>query len=109
LVNYAIPNPNTIDTSIVSIVRTGAAAPSNAITISAPDSDVIVKAWAVGNRVKTVYYTTLADVIYFNEDSSYMFSNMRGLTSTDLFDNVISSSIVNAEYMFNNCIKLRET
>ena len=53
---------------------------SAAQDIATADSDWPVYTWFDNG---TIYYYTEADEVFFNADSSYMFANMRGLTSID--------------------------
>ena len=70
--------------------------------ISSPYSENEVVAWFTW---WVLYYTTQADIIYLNSDSSYMFEELRWLTSLDL-SNWNTSRVTSMRNMFYRCIKL---
>jgi uncharacterized repeat protein (TIGR02543 family) len=70
---------------------------TNTTVISADDSANEVVAWT--DKSGTVYVYSESPIIYFNPDSSYMFSRFKNLKSIDMskFD---SSLVTDASYMF---------
>ncbi len=96
------------DTNIKSIVRSSTAPDLSQMTedniISIEESKTIIYAWFdQGN----IYWWTESEEVYFNDDSSYMYSNFRGLELLD-FETINSSRIVNMSYMFSNLVSLSD-
>lgn len=95
----------TADTAITAIVRSPSApdASENTIDISSANDGSIL-AWFDGSS-GTVYWWSSADKVYFNGDSSFMFSDFQALVNIEL--NGFDSSRVTTLYsMFNECKQL---
>ena len=100
-------NPNArrsdIDESITAIRRANQIDDSKEkVDISSELSDIQIYAWYDNG---TVYYYSLADKIFMNEDSLYLFSNFWNVTEIELntFD---SSKVINMAAMFEDCRSL---
>ena len=70
--------------------------------LSTDDSQEVVYGWYDAG---TIYYYSEAEEIYLNEDSSYMFYNLRALESIDS-DDFNFKLVTNMEGMFKNCTNL---
>ena len=92
------------DTSITKIIHWNGDIPSWVITkeISTLDSVSPVYVWY---DHWTVYYHTEADKIYFNQDTSYMFYNLKNLESIDISERD-TSKVTNMDSMFFGCSSL---
>lgn len=48
----------------------------------------------------TIYWYTTASTVYLNEDSSYLFANLKNLTTIPDISQMITSGVTNMSYMF---------
>jgi len=96
---------NSEDTNIEKFERSTTPAPDLVRTeiISSQDSVVETVAWYENGTIK--YYTD-AEIIYMNQNSSYMFQKCSNLKSVDLYD-LNTSKVTNISSMFYNCSKIR--
>ena len=93
------PTQDTVNTSIKSIERSLAAPAEsdNAVLVSTNESSKLVYAWF---KNETIYIYSEADKIYMNENSSFLFRYLSGLTLLDLsyFD---TSNVINMYGIFS--------
>ncbi len=92
-------NPNTNITSIQSVEELDSnftLTDDNKLSL---EDEIPIYAW-FDNGV--IYYYSEATTLYFNEDSSYMFSNLKGLESIDM-SRIYFQKVVNMEGMFKDC------
>ncbi len=77
---------------------------NNYRTISENYSDYPVKMW-YDSTDQTIYYYSVAEKIFMNEDSSYMFAKLSELTNIDGLQYLDSSNVKNMSYMFSESSK----
>ena len=76
----------------------------NTTNIEDEESDYEIKLW-LDPTDKTAYYYTEPEKVYLNENTCFMFEDMRSLTTLDL-SNFDTSNVTDMVYMFNNVLSL---
>ena len=76
--------------------------------ISSPTSEELIYAWAtdiydevLGQYRNVIEWYTDANIVYLNEDSSYLFYNFAKIDTLNGFDTVSLSNVKNMSYMFS--------